>query len=250
MDIAAYLMVITAGLLFGSFTNVIIARMATGESIVSPSSHCPHCNARLRAGDLVPVFSYVFLRGHCRYCQNKISPCCPLVEILCALLFIGVYLRWGLTMSTVAGCIFTVILLAAAFIDIDHGIIPDRLTYPGIIIGLALSFWTWGFLPALYGTLAFGGLMFAVAFISKGAMGGGDVKLAAVIGAFTGVTGSAVTLLLASFSGALFGLIIMAIKKTGRKTPIKFGPFLAVSAYISFLFTDTIVLWYLGFLQI
>ena len=248
MDTAAYLIVITVGLLFGSFTNVIIARMPVGESIVFPPSHCPHCHERLRALDLVPVFSYLFLRGSCRYCQQSISIRYPLVEVLCALLFMILYLRWGLTMTTVSGCVFAVILLGAAFIDIDHGIIPDRLTYPGIIIGLILSFGTLGFLPALYGTLAFGGLMFAVAFISKGGMGGGDVKLAAVIGAFTGVTGSAVTLLLASFSGAVFGLIIMAVKKTGRKTPIKFGPFLAVSAYIAFLFADTIVSWYLGLL--
>jgi leader peptidase (prepilin peptidase)/N-methyltransferase len=248
LDIAAYIIVFTVGLLFGSFTNVIIARMPVGESIVSPPSHCPHCNEQLRAVDLVPVFSYLFLRGRCRYCRGIISIRYPLVEILCALLFIGVYLRWGLTMTTVAGCIFSVILLAAAFIDIDHGIIPDRLTYPGMVMGLVLSFWTLGFLPALWGFLAFGGLMFAVAFISNGGMGGGDVKLAAVIGAFTGITGSAVTLLMASLSGAIFGLGVMAVKKTGRKTPIKFGPFLAVSAYIAFLFANAIASWYLGFL--
>jgi leader peptidase (prepilin peptidase)/N-methyltransferase len=222
--------------------------MPVGESIVFPPSHCPHCHERLRAVDLVPVFSYLFLRGRCRYCQGKISPRYPLVEVLCALLFMGVCLRWGLTMITVSGCVFSVILLGAAFIDWDHGIIPDRLTYPGIIIGLILSFGTLGFLPALYGTLAFGGLMLAIAVISKGGMGGGDVKLAAVIGAFTGVTGSAVTLLMASLLGAIFGLGVMAVKKTGRKTPIKFGPFLAMSAYIAFLFADAIASWYLGLL--
>lgn len=247
MDTLAYLIVITVGLLFGSFTNVIIARMPVGESIVFPPSHCPYCHERLKALDLVPVFSYLFLRGHCRYCQQAISIRYLLVEILCALLFMGVYLRWGLTMTTMSGWVFTVILLGAAFIDIDHGIIPDRLTYPGIIIGLVLSFWTLGFLPALWGLLAFGGLMFAAALISNGGMGGGDVKLAAVIGAFTGITGSAITLLLSSFSGAIFGLIIMAVYKTGRKTPIKFGPFLAISAYIAFLFADAIALCYLGF---
>jgi len=248
LDIAAYLLVITVGLLFGSFTNVIIARMPVGESIVFPPSHCPHCHERLRAVDLVPVFSYLFLRGHCRYCEQTISVRYPLVEVFCALLFIIVYLRWGMTMTTLSGCVFVVILLGAAFIDWDHGIIPDRLTYPGIIIGLIQSFGTLGFLPALYGTLAFGGLMFAIAVISKGGMGGGDVKLAAVIGAFTGVTGSAVTLLMASLLGAIFGLGVMAVKKTGRKTPIKFGPFLAMSAYIAFLFADAIASWYLGLL--
>lgn len=247
MDIAAYIIVFTVGLLFGSFTNVIIARMPVGESIIFPPSHCPSCHKRLSAVDLVPVLSWLFLRGRCRYCQERISIRYPLVEILCALLFFGVYLRWGFSMTTLSGFIFSVILLAAAFIDIDHWIIPDRLTYPGIVIGLMLSFWTLGFLPALWGVLAFGGLMLAIAVISGG-MGGGDVKLAAAIGAFTGITGSAVTLLMASLLGAIFGLGVMAVNKTGRKTPIKFGPFLALSAYIAYLFADNIVFWYLGFL--
>lgn len=248
MDIYEYLIVITAGLLCGSFTNVIIARMPAGESIVYPPSRCPRCRERLRAEDLVPICSYLFLRGHCRYCQGKISPRYPLLEALCAALFLGVYLRWGLSTITATGWVFTVILLAAAFIDIDHGIIPDRLTYPGIIAGLILSSRTLAFLPALYGTLAFGGFMLVVAFISNGGLGGGDVKLAAVIGAFTGLTGSAVTLLLASFSGAIFGLTVMIVEKTGRKTPVKFGPFLAVSAYAAFLFADAIASWYLRLL--
>ncbi len=139
MDIAAYFIVFTVGLLFGSFTNVIIARMLVGESIIFPPSHCPHCNERLRAWDLVPVLSYLFLRGRCRYCAARISSRYPLVEILCAMLFTGVYLRWGFNPETLVGWVFTVILLAAAFIDLDHGIIPDRLTYPGIVIGLVLS---------------------------------------------------------------------------------------------------------------
>ena len=247
MEIAAYIIVFTVGLMFGSFTNVIIARMPVGESIVFPPSHCPVCHKRLRAADLVPVLSWLLLRGRCRYCQESISLRYPLVEILCAFLFLGVYLRCGLSMTTLSGFIFSVILLAAAFIDIDHGIIPDRLTYPGILLGLLLSFWTLGFLPALWGVLAFGGLMLAIAVISGG-MGGGDVKLAAAIGAFTGITGSAVTLLMASLLGAIFGLGVMAVNKTGRKTPIKFGPFLALSAYIAYLFADNIVFWYLGFL--
>lgn len=220
--------------------------MPAGESIIFPRSHCPYCHERLKIAELVPVFSFIFLRGRCRYCQGKISIRYPLVELLGGLLFIGVYLHSGLTMTTVAGWIFVVILLAAAFIDIDHGIIPDHLTYPSIVIGLLLSFGTLGFLPALGGLLAFGGLMFAIAIISNGGMGGGDVKLAAAIGVFTGIAGSAVTLLLASLTGAIFGLGVIAVKKTGRKTPIKFGPFLAASAYIAFLYADNILAWYLN----
>lgn len=220
--------------------------MPKEESIVYPSSHCPNCNAQLKALDLVPVLSWLFLKGRCRYCGEKISPRYMLVEMLCAVLFLGVYLRYGLTMEALAGFVFAVILLAAAFIDLDQGIIPDRLTYPGIVMGLLLSFWTLGFLPSLYGTLAFGGLMFAIAFISNGGMGGGDIKMAGAIGAFTGIAGSAVTLIMASLLGSVFGLGVIAVKKGGRKTPIKFGPFLALSAYTAYLFTDSIGAWYLG----
>lgn len=246
MEIATYIIVIIIGLLFGSFTNVIIARMPKGESIVFPASHCPNCKEPLRATELIPVFSYIFLKGSCRNCGAKISLRYPLVEILSALLFLGVFLQAGLTMKTLAGCLLVVILLAAAFIDIDYGIIPDRLTYPSIFIGLLLSLGTLGFLPAFLGLLAFGGLLLLVAIISKGGMGGGDVKLAAAIGAFTGITGSAVTLFIASLTGTIFGLGVILIKKTGRKTPIKFGPFLAISAYIAFLFADKIISWYLA----
>jgi len=246
LEKALYIIFFTVGLLFGSFANVIIYRMPKEESIVYPPSHCPNCNARLKALDLVPVISWLFLKGRCRYCGEKISPRYMLVELLCAVLFLGVYLRWGLTMEALAGFVFAVILLAAAFIDLDQGIIPDRLTYPGIVLGLLLSFWTSGFLPSLYGTLAFGGLMFAIAFISNGGMGGGDIKMAGAIGAFTGIAGSAVTLIMASLLGSVFGLGVIAVKKGGRKTPVKFGPFLALSAYTAYLFADTIVAWYRG----
>ena len=206
MDIAIAIIVFILGLLFGSFTNVIIYRMPRGESIVQPPSHCPSCNTRLGVLDLIPVLSWVFLGGRCRYCQEKISPRYAVVELLCGLLFLVVYLRYGLAMETLAGWVFVVILLAVSFTDLDEGMIPDRLTYPGMVLGLVLSFWTIGFLPALYGFLAFGGLMLAIAVISNGGMGGGDIKLAACIGAFTGLIGSAITLMMAALLGAVFGL--------------------------------------------
>jgi len=246
LDIAIAIIIFILGLLFGSFANVIIYRMPKEESIVYPPSHCPSCNARLKAWDLVPVLSWLFLQGRCRYCKEKISFRYAVVELLCGVLFLGVYLRYGLTMETLAGFMFAVILLASAFIDLDHGIIPDRLTYPGIALGLLLSFWTLGFLPALYGTLAFGGLMFIIAVVSNGGMGGGDIKMAGCIGAFTGLIGSAVTLIMAAFLGAIFGLVLILLKKGGRKTAVKFGPFLAVSAYTAYLYAENIFHWYLG----
>jgi len=194
----------------------------------------------------VPVLSWLFLKGKCRYCQEAISIRYPAVELLTAALFMGVFLRWGNSAYTLAGWALTVILVSSAFIDLDEGIIPDIITIPGVIIGLAVSFFTIGFFPALWGALAFGGVLFLVAVISKGGMGGGDIKLAAVIGAFTGLPGAAVTLLLSSFMGAVFGITLMLMGRAGRKTPVKFGPFLAVAAYTAYLFSNEIVAWYLG----
>lgn len=246
METVTYLAVAAVGLIFGSFTNVIIARIPHGESVVTPSSHCPRCGHRLGVLDLVPVLSWLFLKGKCRYCQEAISIRYPAVELLTAALFMGVFLRWGISAYTLAGWALTVILVSSAFIDLDEGIIPDVITIPGVVLGLVVSFVTIGFFPALWGALAFGGVLFLVAVISKGGMGGGDIKLAAVIGAFTGLPGAAVTLLLSSFMGAVFGITLMLMGRAGRKTPVKFGPFLAVAAYTAYLFSNEIVAWYLG----
>ena len=246
MEIVAYLTVAAVGLIFGSFTNVLIARIPAGESIVTPPSHCPHCGHRLGVLDLVPVLSWLWLKGKCRYCQEAISIRYPAVELLTAALFMGVFLRWGLSAWTLAGWVLTVILVSCAFIDLDEGIIPDAITIPGVILGLAVSFFTLGFLPALWGALAFGGVLFLVAVISNGGMGGGDVKLAAVIGSFTGLPGAFITLLLSSFLGAVYGVTLMLVGRAGRKTPVKFGPFLAVAAYTAYLFASEIIAWYMG----
>lgn len=246
METVAYLTVAAVGLIFGSFTNVLIARIPAGESIVTPPSHCPCCGHRLGVMDLVPVLSWLFLKGRCRYCQAGISLRYPLVELLTAALFTGAFLRWGLSAWTLAGWALTVILVSSAFIDLDEGIIPDVITIPGVILGLALSFFTLGFLPALGGALAFGGVLFLVAVISNGGMGGGDVKLAAVIGSFTGIPGAIITLLLSSFLGAVFGITLIILGRAGRKTPVKFGPFLAVAAYTAYLFSSEIAAWYMG----
>ncbi len=246
METVTYLAVAAVGLLFGSFTNVIIARIPHGESVVTPSSHCPRCGHRLGVLDLVPVLSWLFLKGKCRYCQEAISIRYPAVELLTAALFMGVFLRWGISAYTLAGWALTVILVSSAFIDLDEGIIPDVITIPGVVLGLVVSFVTIGFFPALWGALAFGGVLFLVAVISKGGMGGGDVKLAAVIGSFTGLPGAFITLLLSSFLGAVYGVTLMLVGRAGRKTPVKFGPFLAVAAYTAYLFAREIIAWYMG----
>ena len=246
MEIVFYLTVAAIGLVFGSFTALLITRIPMGESIVSPPSHCSHCQTKLRVLDLVPLFSWLFLKGRCRYCQAAISIGYPAVEFLTMVLFMGVFLRWGMSAQTVAGWALTIVLVSAAFIDLAEGIIPEIITIPGLALGLAFSFFTIGFFQALGGAVAFLGVLLLVAVISKGGMGGGDIKLAAVIGAFTGLPGAVITLLLSSLLGSVFGVTLILLGKAGRKTPVKFGPFLAVGAYTAFLFTPEIVSWYMG----
>ncbi|MGI6428594.1 MAG: prepilin peptidase [Syntrophomonadaceae bacterium] len=157
MEIVTYLTVAAVGLLFGSFTNVLIARTPAGESIVTPPSHCPHCGHRLNALDLVPVISWLFLQGKCRYCREPISSRYPLVEILTAVLFAGVYWRWGMSAETLAGWILVIILVSTAFIDLDEGIIPDVITIPAVVIGLAISWATHRFFPGSVGSISLRG---------------------------------------------------------------------------------------------
>lgn len=239
-------LIIIIGLIIGSFLNVVIYRFPRRESVVWPGSHCPVCGQQLKTGDLLPVLSYIWLRGRCRYCGGKIGLRYPLVEILTAITFLLIYLPWGLSWQGLAGIVLTMLLIPAAFIDLDHGIIPDRLTYPGIIIGLLLSPFTAGFTSSLLGALFFGGILLLAALISRGGMGGGDIKLAAAIGAFTGWPGALLAFLLSSLLGGAWGLILLLSQKANRKTTIKFGPFLALGGWIAYVWGVQIINNYLG----
>lgn len=237
---------ITAGFIIGSFTNVLIYRLPRGESVIWPGSHCPSCQHKLRTADLVPVLSFLFLKGRCRYCRAPISPQYPLVELLSAVGYWLVYRYYGLSFESLAACVFVIILLCAAFADLQTGLIPDRLTYPGIIIGLVLAWFTIGLKTALLGSLSFAVFFFIIAIASKGGMGGGDIKLAGVIGAFLGWQGALVTFVLASLLGGLAAGYLLARGKADRKSAIRFGPYLALGAFITLIWEKQIVAFYLG----
>lgn len=211
-----------------------------------PGSHCPGCNHNLKALDLIPVLSYVGLGGRCRYCKKSISLRYPLVEIITAASGLMMYNRWGLTVLTLSGFIFTAILIITAFTDIEEGIIPDRITYPGMAIGLVLSFFTIGIQPALIGMLTFAGFLLGAALLSRGGMGGGDIKLAGLIGSFLGLSGSMLTLVLASVLGSIWAVYLLVLKKADRKTAIKFGPFLSISAWLVLMYGPAMIDLYLS----
>lgn len=219
-------------LIIGSFLNVLIYRIPRSESIAWPRSHCINCSHSLGVIDLIPVFSYLFLRGRCRYCGDRISVRYPLVEIITALTCVLVYIKGGLSIWTLAGWIFACILIVSAFIDIEEGIIPDVITYPGMVAGVLFSSFSVGLKSSLWGGLFFGLVFLLIVILTRGGMGLGDVKLAAVIGVFTGLEGAWLVFILASLMGGCWAACLVLLRKADRKTAVKFGPFLALAGYV------------------
>lgn len=241
------LLIFIFGLIIGSFLNVIIYRIPNQESIVRPRSRCTVCGHDLTVNDLVPLLSFIWLKGKCRYCNAKISIQYPLVELITAVIFLLVFLKGGLSTWTLAGLIFTSVLIVASFTDINEGMIPDLLTYPSLILGLVLSNFTIGIRLALIGSLAYALLLYVIAVLTKG-MGGGDIKLAAVIGAFVGPVGSFMVFVISSLLGLIWVIPLLIMGKVTRKTSIKFGPFLALAATVVYIYGNEVLYFYFKFL--
>ena len=242
-----FLMVFVFGLIIGSFCNVVIFRFPLGQSIVSPGSHCRTCLSPIRPWQNIPLFSYFLLRGRCRVCREPISPRYPAVELASGLLYVLLWLKFGLSLPLVVYALFSSALLVVALIDLDHKIIPDVITLPGMVLGLVLS--PWALIPtplaSFIGLLAGGLFFYIVAVISKGGMGGGDIKLIAMIGAFLGWQGVFFTIFVGALAGSVVGMILMITKKKGRKDKVPFGPFLSFAAILYTLLGDNIVHWYI-----
>ncbi|MGA2780378.1 MAG: prepilin peptidase [Smithella sp.] len=230
------------GAAIGSFLNVCIFRLPAETSIVKPRSQCPHCQHPIRNCDNIPLISFIILRGKCRDCGEKISWRYPLVELITAVLALLLFLKFGLTLEFLVFFIFTAVLIVITFIDLDHQIIPDIITLPGIpIFSLAAIFLVkipW--LEVLLGLLIGGGVLFTIAFVyelisKREGMGGGDIKLLAMIGGFLGWKSLMFILLFSSFSGAIVGITAMIIKKQDMKYAVPFGPFLSAAA-VAYLF--------------
>ena len=245
------------GTAIGSFLNVVIHRVPLGESIVTPGSHCPRCGKGIRWYDNVPVLGWLWLGGRCRDCRAPISARYPLVELLTGLLAAALALRLGFGIQMLGAFWFAASLLALTYIDLDHQLLPDRITLPGIAVGLAIAAlapgvdrWT-SIASSLLGILVGGGILWLVAwayYLATGreGMGGGDVKLLAMIGAFLGWQGVLLTLLLASLIGSAAGLAIMVRRRADAKLAIPFGPFLALGALVALFWGERIVRWYIS----
>ena len=246
MQTALLLIIGILGAIIGSFSNVCIYRIPKKESIVWPSSHCPACSHPLNTLDLIPVFSFIFLRGRCRHCKALISWRYPVVESLTAVLWILVWLKFGLSLEFLSAAVFLSLGIIITFIDLDLQTIPDVISLPGVVIGLLLAFLSGrpSITDALIGAFGGAALLFLVAILSRGGMGGGDAKLLGMIGAFLGWQGAAASLMIGSFAGAITGLLLIALKVIKRHDPVPFGPFLIFGAGAYLFFGEYIIDFY------
>lgn len=252
MNILSFALVAVFGAVLGSFFNVLIYRIPRNMSILFPRSSCPHCGSTIPWYDNIPVISYILLKGKCRRCRKPISPRYILVEIITSLALCFAFARNGITPPFLVDALFFCLLILITFTDLETYLIPDVYSLGGIVLGLLLS----GFNPqvtwveSITGVLIGAGLLLLIAYTyskirGHEGMGGGDIKLLGMIGAFTGWKGVIISLFLSAFSGLVAGLIVMAVKREGLKTAIPYGPFLAIGAVVAYLWQKEIIHAYL-----
>jgi leader peptidase (prepilin peptidase) / N-methyltransferase len=236
------------GLAFGSFLNVVAHRLPRRESLSKPRSRCPHCGAHIRARDNIPVLGWLLLGGKCRDCGAPISKRYPLVEAGTALLCVLVVLVEGIEPEALLGIVFVLLLVPITLIDLDHGIIPNKLTLLGSVLGFTLVavFFTDELVEHVVAAVLAGGFLLLAAVVYPAGMGMGDVKLAFVMGLFLG-RAVAPAMFVAFLTGSIVGIAMMArYGAEARKRTIPFGPWLAFGGVVGLLVGDEIVDWYLG----
>ncbi|MFT8318353.1 MAG: prepilin peptidase [Sporolactobacillus sp.] len=248
MFIISCLYIFIIGLVLGSFYNVVGMRVALGESIITPPSHCTSCGRRLTFLDLVPVFSWIFLKGRCRTCHAKVSPIYPIIEAATGLLFLFSFLSSTSIAEMLSGWLLVSLLMIVTVTDIEEMIVPDKIVLCFFIVSMIFriicptSLWWDAPLGAIAGFL----LLLLIALISKGGIGGGDVKLFAVLGLLVGTKLVLIGFFFSTFFGALIGMIGLFTGKMQRHQPIPFVPFIAIGMLTAFFFGDSLLQIYLN----
>jgi len=251
-----YLFSFMFGLAFGSFLNVCIHRIPLKKSIITPPSSCPKCGESIKFYDNIPVISYIILLGRCRQCRYPIPWRYPAVEIMTGLLCLSLFIKYGLTYQYILFFLFFSALVTISFIDIQYQIIPDVISLPGIVAGWTASFVlpesSW--MDSLFGIMAGGGVLFGVASVyerltGKTGMGGGDIKLLAMIGAWLGWRSIFPVIMISSSVGAVIGSVALMISGKGLRVRIPFGPFLSLGAIVYLFWGNDLVQWYFALFE-
>ncbi|MCS7258622.1 MAG: prepilin peptidase [candidate division WOR-3 bacterium] len=246
------IIVFILGLIIGSFLNVCIYRIPRHISIVYPPSRCWNCHKPIKPYDNIPLISYLILKGRCRYCKKKISWRYPLVEMLTACLFVLLYFKFGLGLDFIKQTIFIALLIIIGFIDFEFQIIPNSITFPGIIVGLFLNYRAHNYFREIFGgVLLCAGILWLFRMIGfwirkQEMMGLGDVKLAAMVGAFLGLKNGLLSIFIGVLLGILVWSILMLLRLRSRKDLIPFGSFMAIGCIIAVFLGELIIKWYWG----
>ena len=247
-----HILIFTLGIIIGSFLNVCIYRIPKGESIAFPSSHCTYCSTPLKWYDLIPIFSFLFLKGKCRYCGGDISPQYPAVELLNGIIYIILFFYLGLSIDLVFYAFITSILIIISFIDYYHQIIPDELVLLiliSTIISKAVTYFIYKtpllLLDSISSFIGAGIIFIIIALVSNGGMGGGDIKLSAALGFILGLKKTLLNTLLSFIIGAICSIFLLLSGRKGRKDAIPFGPFINISFFITLLYGEEIIRWYI-----
>ncbi|WP_221566265.1 A24 family peptidase [Alkalihalobacillus sp. TS-13] len=243
-----YILFFVLGLVFGSFFNVVGLRVPKKESLVRPGSHCTKCQKPLKPIDLIPVLSYFVTSGKCRYCKTRISIIYPIIELVTGVLFVFSFHQFGWSPMLIGSLILISMLMIIFVSDLFFMLIPNKilLVFAPLIILYRLWIPTNPWWDAWVGSLIGFSLLLLIAVISKGGMGGGDIKLFALLGLVFGWKGILLVLFLASFIGSIVGLSLFAMKKVKRKQHVPFGPFIVVAAFVTLFWGEPILRWYLN----
>ncbi len=253
MCLGLKILIFIFGIIIGSFLNVCIWRIPRGESVVFPSSHCVNCSKELRAYHLLPIISYILMGGKCRYCGSHISLQYPFIELLNGIIYLFIFNNYGLSLAMATYCILASLLVVISFIDLQHKIIPDSLVLTGFLFVVLLNILDYIKTPyllvsGLLGLLLGSGFFLILAIITKGGMGGGDIKLISLLGFWLGWKWTLLMMLLSFTLGGIISVLLVVLKVKGRKDTIPFAPFIATATLLTVLYGNDIINYYTNIL--